>query len=65
MSATTIQVHEKLVKELERLKKERRARSYEEIIVQLINEAKTIKKSHFGTLPNLRSFEREEIDRFD
>lgn len=45
------------------LKKELRAKSYDEVIRYLMKKAKHLEKSHFGTLPKLQSFEREEIDR--
>ena len=61
----TIQVHEDVLKQLNTLKRETGAKSNEEVIKMLIDTIKSLKKSHFGTLPNLKTFEREEIDRFD
>ncbi len=63
--ATTIRISKEMLQELEKLKKEKRASSYEELIKKLIEESKRLKKSHFGTLPKLEKFRREEIDRFD
>jgi predicted CopG family antitoxin len=63
--ATTVRISKELLQELEKLKKETMAKSYEEVIRKLIREAKRLKKSHFGSLPKLREFRREEIDRFD
>ena len=63
--ATTIRISKKMLQELERLKKEKNAKSYEELIKKLIEESKRMRKSHFGSLPKLEKFEREEIDRFD
>ncbi len=63
--ATTIRISKKLLQELENLKREKDAKSYEEVIKKLIEESKRLKKSHFGSLPKLEEFEREEIDRFD
>ncbi|MDI6820300.1 MAG: ribbon-helix-helix protein, CopG family [Candidatus Hodarchaeaceae archaeon] len=60
---TTIQVHEDVLERLNALKKEMGARSTEEVIKVLLKSAKSLKKSHFGSLPGLRAFEREEIDR--
>ena len=62
---TTIQVHEDVLEQLNTLKRETGAKTNEEVIKMLIKEVKSLKKSHFGTLPNLKTFEREEIDRFD
>ncbi|KXB02067.1 hypothetical protein AKJ44_01425 [candidate division MSBL1 archaeon SCGC-AAA261F17] len=60
---TTVQVHEDTLKRLKTLKKEFGAKSNEEVINLLLKKAKTPQKSHFGTLPKLEAFEREEIDR--
>jgi len=65
MEASTIQVHKDVLEQLNALKKERGARSYEEVIRMLLKQAKRVKKSHFGTLPKLGTFKREQIDRFD
>ncbi len=50
---------------LNRLKKETDAKSYDEAIRYLFKKAKRMDKSHFGSLPKLETFQREEIDRFD
>lgn len=63
--ATTVRISKELLRELEKLKKETMAKSYEETIRNLIKEAKRLKRSHFGSLPELKRFTREEIDRFD
>ncbi len=65
MYATTIQVKGDTLEMLNRLKKEADAKSYDEAIRYLFKKAKRIDKSHFGSLPKLESFQREEIDRFD
>ncbi len=62
---TTIQVHKDILKVLESLKREMNLRSYEEVIRILLEREKRIDKSHFGTLPKLKTFKREEIDRLD
>jgi len=62
---TTIRISKEMLNELEKLKKEKGAKSYEELIKNLIEESKRMKKSHFGSLPKLKEFRREEIDRFD
>ena len=63
--ATTIRISKELLQELENLKKDKLAKSYEEVIKRLIEESKKLKKSYFGSLPKLKEFKREEIDRFD
>jgi len=63
--STTIMVREDLMKMLTKLKEETNAKSYDELIRRLLKRAKRLDKTHFGTLPDVESFEREEIDRFD
>jgi predicted CopG family antitoxin len=63
--STTIQVKDDVQQMLDRLKKEIDAKSYDEVIRYLFKKAKRMDKSHFGSLPKLESFGREEIDRFD
>ncbi|MGV8175723.1 MAG: antitoxin VapB family protein [Methanothrix sp.] len=63
--STTIQVKDDVQKMLDRLKKEIDAKSYDEVIRYLFKKAKRMDRSHFGSLPKLESFQREEIDRFD
>ena len=63
--STTIQVKDDVQKMLDRLKKEIDAKSYDEVIRYLFKKAKHMDRSHFGSLPKLESFQREEIDRFD
>jgi predicted CopG family antitoxin len=62
---TTIQVKDDVRQMLDRLKKEIDAKSYDEVIRYLFKKAKRLDKSHFGSLPRLESFQREEIDRLD
>ena len=62
---TTIQVKDDVQQMLDRLKKEIDAKSYDEVIRYLFKKAKRMDKSHFGSLPRLESFQREEIDRLD
>jgi len=61
---TTIQVDRETVAMLEKLKRERGARSYAEVLKQLIREAKVLEKSEKGSLPQLKRFQREKFDRF-
>jgi predicted CopG family antitoxin len=60
---TTIQVDQDTLRILEKLKKERRVKSYSELIRQLINESKKIEKSEKGSLSKIPAFIREEYDR--
>ena len=62
---TTIQVKDDVQEMLDRLKKEINVKSYDEAIRYLFRKAKRMERSHFGSLPELESFQREEIDRFD
>lgn len=47
------------------MKREREARSYGEVIKQLIIESKFLARSEKGSLPRLKSFKREKLDRLD
>ena len=60
---TTIQIDQDTLKILEKLKKEKRVKSYSELIRQLINESKKIEKSEKGSLSKIPSFIREEYER--
>lgn len=62
---TTIQVKDDVQEMLDRVKKDINAKSYDEAIRYLFRKAKRMERSHFGSLPKLESFQREEIDRFD
>ncbi|MEM2995295.1 MAG: ribbon-helix-helix protein, CopG family [Candidatus Bathyarchaeia archaeon] len=57
---TTVQVDEKTLQLLNKLKKEMGARSHDEVIKTLISERKKISRSMFGTNPKLKPFSREE-----
>ncbi|GEM_PF-756388 len=63
--STTIMVKEDVAQALRRLRKELRAESYDEVLRIIIRRFKRLDRSHFGTLPELKPFKREEIDRFD
>ncbi len=63
LKRTTIQVDRETVELLEQMKRERQASSYGEVVRQLIEEAKVLERSERGTLPRLRRFEREKLDR--
>jgi hypothetical protein len=63
--AAVIQVRESVLQQLDILKKKIGVNTYDEILEILINNAKNLQKSHFGTLPKLKTFKRESLDRFD
>ncbi len=62
---TTIMVKEDVAQALKRLRKELGVESYDDVLRMIIRKFKSLDKSHFGTLPDLKPFRREEIDRFD
>jgi len=57
---TTVQVAEKTLQLLNKLKEEMRARSHDEVIKTLISERKRIPRSMFGTNPKLKPFSKED-----
>lgn len=62
---TTIQVDERTLKRLERLKNEMNLSSYKEVIEHLLGAEKRLGFSEKGKFPKLKRFRREKIDRFD
>lgn len=50
---------------LDRVKRERKAKSYAEAIRILAREAMKLRSSEVGTLPRLKQFRRDQLDRFD
>ncbi len=64
-SKSTIQVDEDVLKALDRMKRERALKSYSEALREILKESKTLKRSERGSLPKLKPFMREKIDRFD
>ena len=66
MSArTTIQLDREAKLLMDQLKREMGARSYSEVVKRLGAEAKSLRESELGSLPRLKSFERDEHDRID
>ncbi len=60
---TSVQVSEKTLQLLDRLKGELGARSFDQVIRDLISERKKIPRSMFGSNPKLRPFSsREEAE---
>ena len=61
---TTVQVTEKTLQMLNKLKEEMKARSHDEVIKTLISERKRIPRSMFGANPKLKSFSEEDEAEF-
>jgi len=61
---TTVQISEKTLQMLNRLKEEMQARSHDEVIRTLISERKKIPSSMFGSNPRLKSFTSEDEAEF-
>lgn len=64
-SRTTIQLDREAKLLMDRLKAEMGAKSYSEVVKRLGAEVKSLRESELGSLPKLRSFERDEHDRID
>jgi hypothetical protein len=64
-SRTSIQLDRDTKELLDRVKRKTNAKSYGEAIRLLAKEAMRLEASELGSLPKLRSFRREKIDRFD
>ena len=58
--ATTVQVSEKTLQILNRLKKETGVKSLDLVIRELIGERRKIPRSMFGSNPRLRPFSRRD-----
>ncbi len=63
-SKTTIQIDEDVLKTLDNMKKERGLKSYSDALRRTLKESKTLKRSERGSLPKMKPFVREKIDRF-
>lgn len=50
---------------LDRVKREKKAKSYAEAIRMLAKEATKLQSSEAGSLPRLRPFQRDRLGRFD
>lgn len=61
---TTVQVAEKTLQQLNKLKEEMRARSHDEVIKTLISEREKIPRSMFGANRKLRPFSNEDETEF-
>jgi hypothetical protein len=61
---TTVQVNEKTLQMLNKVKKELKAKSHDEVIKTLINERKKILCSMFGSNRKLNSFSEKDEAEF-
>ncbi len=57
---TSVQVSEKTIQLLDKLKKELGARSFDQVIRDLITDRNKIPRSMFGSNPKLRPFSQKE-----
>ena len=65
METSTIAVKSETFKMLRKAKEELNASSFDDLIKNLLLEAKKPKKSMFGVLKDVhKEFKREELDRF-
>jgi len=64
-SRTSVQLDRETKKLLDRIKEEKRAKTYSEAIRLLAKDAAKLETSELGTLPRLGSFRRDKHDRLD
>lgn len=64
-SRTSIQLDRDTKNLLERVKRERNAKTYSEAIRLLAKDAMRLDTSEIGSLPKLRTFRRDKHDRID
>jgi hypothetical protein len=62
---TSVQLDKDTKELLDRVKREKNAKTYAEAIRFLAKEAMKLESSEVGTLPKLKSFRRDKHDRFD
>ena len=62
---TSVQLDRETKDLLDRVKREKKAKSYAEAIRILAKEAMRLPSTEVGTLPKLRPFRRDQLDRFD
>jgi len=62
---TSVQLDRDTKELLDRIKREKNAKSYAEAIRMLAREAMKLRSSEVGSLPELKSFRRDQLDRFD
>ena len=62
---TSVQLDRDTKELLDRVKREKRAKSYAEAIRLLAREAMKLRTSEAGSLPKLKPFRRDQLDRLD
>ena len=62
---TSVQLDRDTKELLDRVKRDKRARSYAEAIRLLAKEAMKLRTSEAGSLPKLKPFRRDQLDRLD
>ena len=62
---TSVQLDRDTKELLDKVKREKRAKSYAEAIRMLAKEAMKLRTSEAGSLPRLKPFRRDQLDRFD
>ena len=61
---TTVQVDEKTLQMLNKIKKEMKAKSHDDVIKALVSERKNIPCSMFGSNPKLKPFSKRDEAEF-
>ena len=62
---TSVQLDRDTKDLLDRIKREKNAKSYAQAIRILASEAMKLRSSEAGSLPKLKPFRRDQLDRFD
>jgi len=62
---TSVQLDRATKELLDRIKREKNAKSYAQAIRMLAKEATKLRSSEVGSLPELGSFRRDQLDRLD
>lgn len=62
---TSVQLDRETKELLDRIKRERKAKSYAETIRLLARDTMKLRSSEVGSLPKLKHFRRDQLDRFD
>jgi predicted CopG family antitoxin len=62
---TTIQVKEDVYRVLKHMKGSMGFETYDDVIRMLLKAKKIAAEDYFGRYPRLKTFAREELDRFD
>jgi hypothetical protein len=62
---TSVQLDRDTKDLLDRIKREKNAKSYAQAIRMLAKEAMKLRSSEVGSLPRLKPFRRDQLDRLD